>query len=110
VARVRVLTDQYAPDPATLEHVDSLTKKFQEGALKKVGFTKVNLSLNDSANRYMETNLGNFFTDVVRKDLEVDFCALSGGTFRMKNDIQPGKLILEDMLKIFPFGDTIVTV
>jgi len=53
--------------------------------------------------------MGNCITDAVRRDLEVDICMITGGTFRRTTDIEVGKIILEDVLKTFPFGDTIVT-
>ena len=43
-------------------------------------------------------------------EFEPDFVFLTGGAIRLTYDIEIGPITLQDMMKCFPFGDTIVNV
>jgi 2',3'-cyclic-nucleotide 2'-phosphodiesterase (5'-nucleotidase family) len=72
--------------------VKSICKDFNQKIGAPIGYTSVVLEAADQAHRFRETNLGNFIADSIRNssDFEPDFVFITGGTYRLTDNISIG--------------------
>ena len=83
-------------------------KKEQEPILKEVlGQSEIELDGKKSSVRAKETNLTKFLANAVLKETGAQVVLLNGGSFR--SGINIGNITAEDIVKIAPFGNYIVT-
>jgi 5'-nucleotidase / UDP-sugar diphosphatase len=99
------------PEEGQDKEVLAALKPFEEKAKEifdgVVGRTEVNLDGETDQVRTRETNLGNFVCDVLRSRSGADIAVFNGGGIR--GSIPAGPVTLRDVLRIFPFKNTIVT-
>ncbi|KAG9596898.1 Metallo-dependent phosphatase, partial [Aureobasidium melanogenum] len=81
-----------AEDPATVELLDKLFSSLQN-KLQKV-----------------ESNMGNFISDLMRYYYDTDCAIIAGGTIRADMVYPPGILRLKDIVDCFPFEDPVVVI
>ncbi len=86
----------------------------QMGAAKlnePIGTSKVNFENGKEQTRHMDTPLGHLVTDAVAwklKNVGVQAVLMNGGGLR--TSIAPGTITYRDVLKVLPFGNTVVTI
>ncbi len=97
------------PDP----QIQSLLAGYKEVGSEKldepIGVSKVNFADKDEATRREDTLLGHLITDAVAwkfKGMGVQAVLMNGGGIRAP--LAPGKITYRDVLKILPFGNTVV--
>ncbi len=76
-----------------------------------VGFSKVNFANDKGQTRIKDTLIGHLITDAVAwklKNLGVQAVLMNGGGIRAS--IAPGTITYRDILKVLPFGNTVVTI
>lgn len=95
----------------TNKDIDSLIdeiNKSQEKILNEViGKTDVELIGKKSAVRASETNLTKLISNIILKETGAQIVVLNGGGFR--DGIGVGEITYESILKVFPFGNYVVT-
>ncbi|KAI5296078.1 hypothetical protein KEM52_005773 [Ascosphaera acerosa] len=103
---VRAIPEQ----PAAKALVDELGKSMQAKLEKPIGYTAVPLDARFSTVRQVESNYGNFVTDVMRDYYDGDCCIIASGTIRGDQVYAPGTLRVKDILNCFPFEDGTIVV
>ena len=95
----------------TNKEIDDLIDKInksQEKILREViGKTEVELIGKKSAVRASETNLTKLISNIILKETGAQIVILNGGGFR--DGIGVGEITYESILKVFPFGNYVVT-
>ena len=77
---------------------------------KELGVFEVDLDGRKSTVRSMESNLGNFVTDIMVAATEADFALINSGTFRSDTIHKAGIFTIKDLLLILPMIDPLVLV
>ena len=91
-----------------VENLVNEMKKNQDSALKEViGKTEIALDGKKTSVRAKETNLTKLFTNFVLKETEAQLVLFNGGTYR--ESIFAGSITYEDVMKVSPFGNYVVT-
>lgn len=75
---------------------------------KVVGYTSEPLDTRFSILRTEETNFGNFYADVIRKEVQADIAIFNSGTVRSDCIFPAGEINLQLLNKALPFPDIIV--
>jgi len=105
--RVIPVTSETAEDPL----FSSVYRKY-EGLLaeldKVVGRSTVVLDGRSAENRTHETNIGNLVADSYRRATTADVALVNGGSIRVDELINPGRLTMRDVLSILPFKAKLV--
>lgn len=101
--------DGKAVDSSTRDFIVGIQNQYAEQLKMVVGRTQYALTVNDPdtgerAIRNNETNLGDFVADAFRIVLGADIGLCNGGGIR--EDIQPGDITYNDILMVFPYGNT----
>jgi len=60
--------------------------------------------------RTEETNIGNFFADLLATEYEADFGMMTGGAIRLNEVIKKGSIKFLDIQSMLPFPDTVCVV
>ena len=95
-------------DDKEIKDLINKIKKEQEPILKEViGRSEVELDGKKSSVRSKETNLTKFLTNAILKETGAQAVLVNGGGFR--SGINVGNITVEDIVKISPFGNYIVT-
>lgn len=69
-------------DPKIANHVNEYAEKSKKESEKIIGFTSEPLDTRFSEIRTTETNFGNFYIDVMRKEVNADIAIMNSGTIR----------------------------
>jgi 2',3'-cyclic-nucleotide 2'-phosphodiesterase (5'-nucleotidase family) len=76
----------------------------------RIGSTRTDLELDESANRSRETGFGDWLADVVRDKTKADVALINSGTLGFDETIRAGsKLNLRQLKDIFRFDDNVAT-
>jgi 2',3'-cyclic-nucleotide 2'-phosphodiesterase/3'-nucleotidase/5'-nucleotidase len=104
------------PETGTNPELDSAITAITDKAIQDVkpvlsevvATTPTDLTRTMSQKPYGDSSLGNWVTDMVRKDTKADFAINNNGGIRA--DIEKGNITMGDMYSIMPFDNTLVTV
>ena len=77
---------------------------------KVLGVFEVDLDGRQSTVRSMESNLGNFVTDIMVAATEADLALINSGTLRSDTIHKAGIFTIKDLLQILPMIDPLVLV
>lgn len=75
---------------------------------KVVGYTSEPLDTRFSELRTQETNFANFYTDVIRKEVQSDIVLINSGTIRSDCIFPSGPIDYATLKKALPFPDIII--
>lgn len=75
-----------------------------------IGRVDVPLDGREEILRTGESNLGNYFADLVRTLMKTDIALLNGGSFRDDRVISPGPFTLGDFYTLLPFTNELVAI
>jgi len=90
---------------AVAEFKGELEAKMQ----KELGTCKTELDCTRPSLRTGETNIGNFFCDIIRIEFDTDVSFINAATIRTEKIHPPGPITLKTLLEILPFQDIIIT-
>lgn len=97
-----------ALDPGVTAITDEAIRNVQPVLSVLLATTPTDLTRTMSAEPFGDSALGNWVTDVMRKDTKADFAFNNNGGIRA--DIQKGNVTMGDMYSVMPFDNTIVLV
>jgi 2',3'-cyclic-nucleotide 2'-phosphodiesterase/3'-nucleotidase/5'-nucleotidase len=97
-----------ALDPTVTAITDKAIQDVKPVLSEIVATTPTDLTRTMSIKPYGDSSLGNWVTDMVRKDTKADFGFNNNGGIRA--DIEKGTVTMGDMYSIMPFDNTLVTV
>lgn len=95
-------------DPTVTAITDKAIQDVKPVLSEVLATTPTALTRTMSAQPYGDSSLGNWVTDMVRKDTKADFAFNNNGGIRA--DIEKGNITMGDMYSIMPFDNTLVTV
>lgn len=88
--------------------MDGYVEKSKEEMSKVIGFSSEPLNTTFSALRTQETNFGNFYTDVIRREVQSDIVIINSGTIRSDCVFPEGPINYSMLNKALPFPDIII--
>ncbi|ALB61971.1 UDP-sugar hydrolase; 5'-nucleotidase [Cronobacter condimenti 1330] len=105
----RVLyTPQIPENPQMLSLLTPFQKKGQAQLMVKVGSVNGRLEGDRSKVRFVQTSMGHLILNAQIARTSADFAVMSGGGIR--DSIEGGDITYKDVLKVQPFGNTLVYV
>lgn len=104
------LTSDFPPDPEMQEIVGRMLAKVDSRMDVVLGHMGVNLEGRFGCVRSMETNLGNFITDIMLAATHSEVALLNGGTIRSDRVHPKGEFCVRDLLNILPLPDPLVVI
>jgi len=99
------IVSSIAEDPDVKVFVDECVSKVGAAMDKVIGETAEDLDCRFTSIRTMETNVGNFVTDIMRKALNADIALLNSGTLRADAIFERGVLKMRDLVNLLPMLD-----
>jgi 2',3'-cyclic-nucleotide 2'-phosphodiesterase (5'-nucleotidase family) len=104
------ITDKSPSDPA----MATLIKRYADQMSKEldvvIGETGTPLDARNATVRQQESNLGNFFADVMRAAVGADLAITNGGGIRTNALFPAGRIARKDVFAWLPFGNIVVKV
>ncbi|EMJ4649172.1 TPA: bifunctional UDP-sugar hydrolase/5'-nucleotidase UshA [Serratia marcescens] len=101
-------TQQIAEDPAMMKLLTPFQEKGKEQLSVKIGSVNGKLEGDRSKVRFVQTNLARVMLAAQRERADADFAVMSGGGVR--DSIESGDITYKNVLKVQPFGNTLVHV
>ncbi|QXX97696.1 bifunctional UDP-sugar hydrolase/5'-nucleotidase [Serratia marcescens] len=101
-------TRQIAEDPAMMKLLTPFQDKGKEQLGVKIGSVNGKLEGDRSKVRFVQTNLARVMLAAQRERADADFAVMSGGGVR--DSIESGDITYKNVLKVQPFGNTLVHV
>ncbi|EOI1368276.1 bifunctional UDP-sugar hydrolase/5'-nucleotidase UshA [Serratia marcescens] len=101
-------TQQIAEDPTMMKLLTPFQKKGKEQLSVKIGSVNGKLEGDRSKVRFVQTNLARVMLAAQRERADADFAVMSGGGVR--DSIESGDITYKNVLKVQPFGNTLVHV
>ncbi|MCP1106029.1 bifunctional UDP-sugar hydrolase/5'-nucleotidase UshA [Serratia nevei] len=101
-------TRQIAEDPAMMKLLTPFQEKGKEQLSVKIGSVVGKLEGDRSKVRFVQTNLARVMLAAQRERADADFAVMSGGGVR--DSIESGDITYKNVLKVQPFGNTLVHV
>lgn len=92
-------------DPEMKSLSDACLEQLGASMDNVVGETAVDLDARFQSIRTMETNVGNFITDIMRDGLKTDVAMINSGTLRADGVIEKGKICMRDLVSLLPMLD-----
>ncbi|XP_060566797.1 snake venom 5'-nucleotidase-like, partial [Ruditapes philippinarum] len=103
--------DSSIPEDEDLKkEVFKITAEIDKKMDEYLGSMGVSMDGRFASIRTMETNLGNFVTDIILEAVPADICLINSGTFRSDRIHQKGEFRLRDLLTILPLMDPLVVI
>lgn len=99
-------TEEIPQDPAMLALLEPFYQKGQAELNKKIGSVSAKLDGDRSSVRFTQTNLGRLILSAYIARTGANFGVMNGGGIR--DSIQAGDIAYKDVLKVQPFGNTVV--
>ena len=84
--------DNPAPDPVDLTCLQT-----------ELTTTRTTLLASEVHIRSAESNLGNWFADLARSELQADVAVINSGSLRLNQDIPPGPIRARQVAELFPY-------
>lgn len=94
-------------DRDTAKRIETYRRQLDADLQRVFGRTSVELDGGRTTVRTRESNLANFITDSIREAAKVQLVFINGGSIR--SGIRQGEIRAMDILKVWPFNNTIVT-
>ncbi|MDB4897178.1 MAG: 5-nucleotidase [Firmicutes bacterium] len=104
------LTEKSPADPAISALMTKYQSKLDAGLAQVVGATTTPLDAVKATNRFRETGMGNFISDVAREVVGADVGLTNGGNVRADKVFQPGPLTKKDIVDTLPFTNYIMKI
>ncbi|MGP2591183.1 bifunctional UDP-sugar hydrolase/5'-nucleotidase UshA [Serratia marcescens] len=101
-------TQQIAEDPAMMKLLTPFQEKGKAQLGVKIGSVNGKLEGDRSKVRFVQTNLARVMLAAQRERADADFAVMSGGGVR--DSIESGDITYKNVLKVQPFGNTLVHV
>ncbi|MBH3003546.1 bifunctional UDP-sugar hydrolase/5'-nucleotidase UshA [Serratia nevei] len=101
-------TQQIAEDPTMMKLLTPFQEKGKEQLSVKIGSVNGKLEGDRSMVRFVQTNLARVMLAAQRERADADFAVMSGGGVR--DSIESGDITYKNVLKVQPFGNTLVHV
>ncbi|MBN5406510.1 bifunctional UDP-sugar hydrolase/5'-nucleotidase [Serratia marcescens] len=101
-------TQQIAEDPAMMKLLTPFQEKGKEQLSVKIGSVNGKLEGDRSKVRFVQTNLARVMLAAQKERADADFAVMSGGGVR--DSIESGDITYKNVLKVQPFGNTLVHV
>ncbi|HGM6832063.1 TPA: bifunctional UDP-sugar hydrolase/5'-nucleotidase UshA [Serratia marcescens] len=101
-------TKQIAEDPAMMKLLTPFQEKGKAQLGVKIGSVNGKLEGDRSKVRFVQTNLARVMLAAQRERADADFAVMSGGGVR--DSIESGDITYKNVLKVQPFGNTLVHV
>ncbi|MDI9106989.1 bifunctional UDP-sugar hydrolase/5'-nucleotidase [Serratia marcescens] len=101
-------TRQIAEDPAMMKLLTPFQEKGKEQLSVKIGSVNGKLEGDRSKVRFVQTNLARVMLAAQRERADADFAVMSSGGVR--DSIESGDITYKNVLKVQPFGNTLVHV
>ncbi|OKP49979.1 bifunctional UDP-sugar hydrolase/5'-nucleotidase [Serratia marcescens] len=101
-------TQQIAEDPTMMKLLTPFQEKGKEQLSVKIGSVKGKLEGDRSKVRFVQTNLARVMLAAQMERADADFAVMSGGGVR--DSIESGDITYKNVLKVQPFGNTLVHV
>ncbi|MGP3119791.1 bifunctional UDP-sugar hydrolase/5'-nucleotidase UshA [Serratia nevei] len=101
-------TQQIAEDPTMMKLLAPFQEKGKEQLSVKIGSVNGKLEGDRSKVRFVQTNLARVMLAAQRERADADFAVMSGGGVR--DSIESGDITYKNVLKVQPFGNTLVHV
>ncbi|WP_101506087.1 bifunctional UDP-sugar hydrolase/5'-nucleotidase UshA [Erwinia sp. B116] len=101
-------TPEIAKNPAMMKLLTPFQKKGEAQLGVKIGSTDGRLEGDRSKVRFVQTNMARLILEGQIERTNADFAAMSGGGVR--DSIDEGNITYKDVLKVQPFGNTLVYV
>ncbi len=101
-------TRQIAEDPTMMKLLTPFQEKGKEQLSVKIGSVNGKLEGDRSKVRFVQTNLARVMLAAQRERADADFAVMSGGGVR--DSIESGDITYKNVLKVQPFGNTLVHV
>jgi len=95
--------DEFWPDSTVESFIQAKKEKYEKGFEEIIGETRIALSRSSLG----ESPMNNLITDAMRERVNADFAFTNFGGIR--SDIKVGAITREDIFKVLPFGNQIVT-
>ncbi|KAL4509211.1 hypothetical protein ABPG72_018142 [Tetrahymena utriculariae] len=102
------VTKDIEEDEQIKKHVDFYIAKSRDEMQKVIGYSFEPLDTRFSILRTEETNFGNFYADVIRKEVQADVTIVNSGTIRSDCIFPEGEINYALLNKALPFPDIIV--
>ncbi|PVD21258.1 hypothetical protein C0Q70_19429 [Pomacea canaliculata] len=104
------LTSDYPEDAEMKELVNKMLSKVDDKMDTYLGTLGVDMDGRFGSVRTMETNLGNFITDIMLTATNAEVALLNSGTLRSDRIHRKGDFRLRDLLTILPLPDPLVVI
>ncbi|KAL4234758.1 hypothetical protein ACF0H5_006400 [Mactra antiquata] len=104
------LDSSYPEDEELKKEIHKLSADIDSRMGEHLGSMGVSMDGRFASIRTMETNLGNFMTDIVLEAVPADMCLMNSGTFRSDRIHSKGEFVLRDLLTILPLVDPLVVI
>ncbi|MCD6100983.1 MAG: bifunctional metallophosphatase/5'-nucleotidase [Candidatus Marinimicrobia bacterium] len=101
---IEVLPSEITPNESVQSLVDSMEKEISKELDVVIG----KLETPWERNRQAESNIGNWITDVLRKEFKTDIAFQNSGGIR--KDLPPGPIRIRDIWEIAPFENEVVII
>ncbi|AUU09275.1 bifunctional UDP-sugar hydrolase/5'-nucleotidase [Serratia marcescens] len=101
-------TQQIAEDPTMMKLLTPFQEKGKAQLGVKIGSVNGKLEGDRSKVRFVQTNLARVMLAAQRERVDADFAVMSGGGVR--DSIESGDITYKNVLKVQPFGNTLVHV
>ncbi|WP_380184278.1 bifunctional UDP-sugar hydrolase/5'-nucleotidase UshA [Kalamiella sp. sgz302252] len=101
-------TQEIAKNPAMMKLLTPFQKKGEAQLQVKIGSVNGHLEGDRSKVRFVQTNLARLLLSAQMERAGADFAVMSGGGVR--DSIEAGDITYKDVLKVQPFGNTLVYV
>lgn len=101
------ITSNIEPDEELQSVVDEYMALVEEGMNEEMGSVECDLEGRFCEIRTRETNLGNFITDIMRRDTRSDIALLNSGTLRSDTVHESGVFKMRDLMAMLPMVDSL---
>lgn len=104
------ITQDITPDPEIEDLVQKYEVQLQEKMKVINAQFNTEMDVHFESVRTRETRIGNFLTDMMRKQVEADVAILNGGSIRAGKIYKAGKVTIGDWYDILPYTNSILKV
>ncbi|KAM3136159.1 hypothetical protein pb186bvf_011781 [Paramecium bursaria] len=108
-AQLIEINSQIKPDPEIEKYVDVQLNEYKQLSQRVILYTKVDLDGRFQNVRSRETNMANFFADLLRLTLKTEIGFFNSGSLRIDSKIDEGPVTYYHIDKIFSLPDLVVT-
>ncbi|KNC96618.1 uncharacterized protein SPPG_08200 [Spizellomyces punctatus DAOM BR117] len=104
----RIHSMSHPKDESMQAIIATIQKEMNAITDRELLYCDVELECRSVVGRTMETNMGNFLADILRAYYSCDIAVVNSGSIRCNKIIHNGKLTVQDVFGILPFGNIFV--